>query len=309
MLRSLPDLERGVCRVFNGSCSAKDFCALLRAFTSLLDALPASRDVAQQFGSSPFLVRLLDGGGHAARVRESAQAALAVLDEQAAKDGNMQRLFRRPCTEFSEVEELAQSIERTEQALQQQHLAEARQTLKLPTLQYKTVSGQEYLLEVANAATARVPSNWAHVSQTKKVKRYRSPAVVSALAELERARERLTIAVASAWRSFLSRFAQRFAELRGLVSAVATIDALLALADIAALPGYVAPELLDASGHDDGPLLEARAARHPVLETLGAAMGTNSYVPNDISIGLPHRCLVVTGPNMGGKAISIFFFD
>jgi hypothetical protein len=39
---------------------------------------------------------------------------------------------------------------------------------------------------------------------------------------------------------------------------------------VSVLPGYVRPEILDSAGEgsDDGPLLDASDARHPVLENL-----------------------------------------
>ena len=54
-----------------------------------------------------------------------------------------------------------------------------------------------------------------------------------------------------------------------------------------------------------GPLLELRAMRHPCL-----ALGASAVIPNDTLLGLDHpasaceraTCLVVTGPNMGGKS-------
>ena len=132
----------------------------------------------------------------------------------------------------------------------------------------------------------------------------RSPAVVGAIEELQRVRERLHIAAQAAWLDYLLRvvrqmrvliiffsslfvarfvftlawpvfarlrlYSQRsdYAALRALVGAMATFDALQALANVAALPGYAQPQLLVG----DTALLDATQARHPVLE---------SHMPSD----------------------------
>jgi DNA mismatch repair ATPase MutS len=64
-----------------------------------------------------------------------------------------------------------------------------------------------------------------------KVVRYRSAACVEGLAELARARERLTVASEAAWQQFLVRFDTSYAALRNAVSSLAALDALIALAD------------------------------------------------------------------------------
>ena len=75
-----------------------------------------------------------------------------------------------------------------------------------------------------------------------------------------------------AWPVFarLRLYSQRsdYAALRALVGAMATFDALQALANVAALPGYAQPQLLVG----DTALLDATQARHPVLE---------SHMPSD----------------------------
>jgi len=61
------------------------------------------------------------------------------------------------------------------------------------------------------------------------------------------------------------------------------------------VPTIVGP---DPEGH---PVLELQESRHPcVAELLEQAGGT--FVPNDVSVGGAQTCLLLTGPNMGGKS-------
>jgi DNA mismatch repair protein MutS2 len=75
---------------------------------------------------------------------------------------------------------------------------------------------------------------------------------------------------------------------------VAAADLLQARARLAQTPGYVVPDVVA-----DGPL-RLRAARHPLLLH---RRGGADIVPLDIALGDPHRMLVVTGPNTGGKTV------
>jgi DNA mismatch repair protein MSH3 len=309
VLRGAPDIERGLARVYNRSCAPAAFVKLLDSFVEVLNALPSAEEAQRQFAASPYLVRLLDGGGHARAVRQCVADALAALSREGAAANDMQRVFASSCTLFPDVTSLTQAIARKTSELETTHLNEARRVVQVPTLVYKTVSGAEYLVEVTTAQKARVPADWSLISSTQKAARYRSPAISAALQELQQSRDRLSLAANAAWQRFQARFAAGFGALRAVVNAVATLDALLALADVAVLPGYVQPTIEDAGAE---PLFDARDSRHPVLEALDlatTASGSAAYVPNDIAIGAasaaaPHarRCMVVTGPNMGGKS-------
>ncbi len=77
------------------------------------------------------------------------------------------------------------------------------------------------------------------------------------------------------------------------VEFVAAVDLLQAQARLLA-NGYVVPAVVD-----DGPL-RLVGARHPLL--LQRRDGGH-IVPLDVALGDPHRLLVVTGPNTGGKTV------
>jgi DNA mismatch repair protein MutS len=84
--------------------------------------------------------------------------------------------------------------------------------------------------------------------------------------------------------------------IRRTSQAVAEADMLACFAHQAALRNYVRPQLEDSS------VLEAVAARHPVLEQLVATQGAR-YVPNDLFVDAESSgILLITGPNMGGKS-------
>ncbi|CAB1105332.1 unnamed protein product [Ectocarpus sp. CCAP 1310/34] len=162
-----------------------------------------------------------------------------------------------------------------------------RTILRKPSLQWKTLrtgatSTVEYLVELRKSEAKKlVPSDWMQ-----------------------------------AWAELVSQVDEEcYAGFRTAVQALGTLDALLSLAVVAKLPGYVRPKYRptasdkgDESGGDGGGDDEAdgvdeivlRGARHPTVERVLEG----GFVPNDVSLRRG-ECLVVTGPNMGGKSSTV----
>lgn len=82
-------------------------------------------------------------------------------------------------------------------------------------------------------------------------------------------------------------------KLHDLSHALATIDALYALAEISSENGYTRPQFH--TGHS----IHMKEARHPILDRM---MKTTRYVSNDLDMGEDNDILMITGPNMGGKS-------
>src|SRR4030095_15963327 len=75
--------------------------------------------------------------------------------------------------------------------------------------------------------------------------------------------------------------------------ALASLDAIAALAETAARRRYVRPQM------HDGDEVEIVQGRHPVIEIFNQ----EPFVPNSIYMNnSTDRLLIITGPNMGGKS-------
>src|SRR6185369_3009536 len=81
--------------------------------------------------------------------------------------------------------------------------------------------------------------------------------------------------------------------LQRMSRAIAELDVLSALADVAAREGYVRPSMTDDFD------LEISAGRHPVVERM---MPRDKFIPNDLSLSQDARMIILTGPNMAGKS-------
>lgn len=177
----------------------------------------------------------------------------------------------------------------------QEHLAVAGERIERKKVEYATVAGIEYLIEVENNSLAirKVPASWVKVSGTKQKSRFHTPEVIQLVRQRDQHKEALAAACDKAFAALLAEISAQYQSFRDCVQTLATLDCLLSLAAIAQQPGYVKPE------YTDHPCLHVEQGRHPMVERLL----TDAYVPNDTTLDTDAtRALLVTGPNMGGKS-------
>jgi DNA mismatch repair protein MutS len=84
--------------------------------------------------------------------------------------------------------------------------------------------------------------------------------------------------------------------LAALARALATLDALAALAERATTLDWCRPEFVN------HPCIEIEAGRHPVVQARLAETGAGDFIANDCRLDARTKLLVITGPNMGGKS-------
>ena len=77
-------------------------------------------------------------------------------------------------------------------------------------------------------------------------------------------------------------------------SAVAELDALLSLAEVAVEYNYVRPKIGKAVKH-----IKIENGRHPVVEKI---VGARNYIANDTLLDDGCKTMIITGPNMSGKS-------
>ncbi|KAJ3333922.1 Mismatch repair protein msh3 [Blyttiomyces sp. JEL0837] len=127
--------------------------------------------------------------------------------------------------------------------------------------------------------------------RTKAVSRFHTPEVLELIRERDIIKEKLAAAANAAFADFVSEVASHHDSFRDVAKHLAIADCLLSLATVANQPGYTKPVICDE------PIIEVKEGRHPIVETL-----VSTYVPNDVDLTGDRRCLLITGPNMGGKS-------
>ena len=222
---------------------------------------------------------------------EDVVSFLDKINPQAAKDDDKYSFFRQE-TESEEITEHKLGIASVEHDLDS-YRTNAAAKLGKKRVEYVTVAGIEYLIEVENTQLKHVPASWAKISGTKKLSRFHTPEVIRLVRERDQHKEALAAACDAAFALLLTAISVKYQPLRDCVQALATLDCLLSLATVAKQPGYVKPEFADTT------CIAIDQGRHPMVEQLLL----DTYVPNDTSLNTDGtRALLITGPNMGGKS-------
>jgi DNA mismatch repair protein MutS len=169
-------------------------------------------------------------------------------------------------------------------------------------VRYNSVFG--YFIEITKANLALAPADYERKQTLVNAERFTTPE----LKEYERK-------ILSAHDRSIEIEKRIFAELRGVVlqaagrirrssTAVAEADLLACFAHLAAGRRYARPKVAEES------VLEAVAARHPVIEQWMEETREGRFIPNDVYLSAAAEgadaagpsLLLITGPNMGGKS-------
>jgi DNA mismatch repair protein MutS len=154
-----------------------------------------------------------------------------------------------------------------------------------------------YYIEVTHAHRERVPEDYSRKQTLKNAERFITPALKEQENRVLGAKERAEALELELFEAFRGELARELGRLQGAAAALAEVDALASLAQVAREEGGVRPEIVEE------PILEIDGGRHPVLS---AGAGRAEFTPNDLRLGGEHGTLaVITGPNMAGKSTYI----
>ena len=165
----------------------------------------------------------------------------------------------------------------------------------IPSLKiaYNNVFG--YYIEVRNTFRDKVPPEWIRKQTLVSAERY----ITEELKEYE---EKIVTAESRIYEIETRIFATLIAHIQDGITAIqrnsrilAKLDLLAGFAEQAAERHYCRPEI------NDSLVLDIKAGRHPVIETLMKA--GEQYVPNDVYLdSKSQQIIILTGPNMAGKS-------
>lgn len=197
----------------------------------------------------------------------------------------------RDDTRYPEVAKQRKRMQQEEEELEEM-LPDLAKQAGVPELKYITFQGTEYCIEVPQ--NAKFPARWPKISSNKGkgTVTCQPTEVAHKVEQRDACKERLTAAAHDAWIGFLSGFSDMYGEFRHGVSALATLDCLVGLADLASTPDYTRPRMVAAS-EGEGGTIDVERGRHPVLES---TMAEGAYVPNSTNLNSHEkRCEVITG--------------
>lgn len=152
-----------------------------------------------------------------------------------------------------------------------------------------------YFLEVTHTHKHKVPSDWIRKQTLSNAERY----ITEELKEYEQkvlgAEEKIQALEEQLFRLLVLYAKDYVVSIQQNASAIAQIDVLLSLAEVAVQQNYTKPEI------NESYIIEIKDGRHPVIEQQLAV--SEKYIANDVLLDAEtQQVLIITGPNMSGKS-------
>lgn len=285
------DLERSLIRIYYGKCTRPELVSVLQTLQKIAGYYTTVKSPADV----PFDCHIITESICALpQILDLVISYLERINLVAAKKDDKYTFFRDEY-QTEAINDHQLGIAHVDHELDE-HRAVAAAKIHKKTVEYRTVSGIDYLIEVSNHEVKNVPASWSKISGTKSVSRFHTPEVVRFIAERDQHREALAAACDKAFKDLLIEISSEYQPLRDAIASLATLDCLLSLSRVAAQPGYTKPNFLPAGADST---ISISQGRHPIAEqTLDGG-----YIPFSTSLGHPSPLAhLITGPNMGGKS-------
>jgi DNA mismatch repair protein MutS len=280
LLSGIADLERLVTRVATGRVMPRELLTLassLERVPELVAAMGAG-DVAgwlsDELRPRPEIVTLIRG---------------ALSDEPGTlEQGGVIRQGFSP--ELDEIRERSSGARQYLAGLEQRE--RERTGIRSLKVGYNRVFG--YYIEVSRSNLSLVPSDYIRKQTLAEAERFFTPELKEYESLILSAQEKIAELEAAAFRQICGQISAAGEQILFTARAIAEIDTLSALAEVAARHGYVRPRLTE----DD--VIDIRGGRHPVVEQ---SIGSGNFVPNDAHLcNSDSQLIILTGPNMSGKS-------
>jgi DNA mismatch repair protein MutS len=284
LLNEVFDLQRLTARVSTGRASPRDLASVSRTLgliPSLLHHLNGCR--------SPLLMNVERRLDACPDVRDVLERALIDNPPLTPKDGGVFREGYDP-----DLDELRALTTTGKEWLANFQAEEIRRT-GISSLKVGYNDNFGYYIEITNAHQSRVPSNYVRRQTLTNRERYVTPELSSWAEKVLSAQSRMIQREIDLFTALREAVAGQTGRLLITAEAIATLDTLAGLAELASERSYVRPKVVPEA------VLHLKNARHPVLEQ---TLPVGTFVPNDLSLSpTDGRFHLITGPNMGGKSV------
>jgi len=284
-LSGVMDLERLLAKVTLGSANPREMLALAK---SLQQVPELKRRLVEC--RSPRLVGVRDRMDEIPELRDELLGALADAPPVNLADGGVIRDgFHAELDELRGLRKNSRSyIVRIE--------VRERERTGIQSLKVKFNNVFGYFIEVSKANLHLVPDDYDRKQTLVNAERFITPELKELEAKILDAEEKILFIERELFAGLRTRTASEASRIRQTAGAVAELDVVAALAQVAAENRYTRPRF------SDGGLLEIAGGRHPVIEKL-QEREAERFIPNDLHLDPGGEFLaIITGPNMGGKS-------
>ena len=281
---NIGDLERIISRAAAGKISPREVMQLKRG----LEQIAPVRDLCKGKGVAPLdrMMSGLDGCGPLIDRLEK-----TMMPEPAAAIGKGDVIAPGVSGELDSLRNIARNSRDILLQIQQREME--RTGITSLKINYNSVFG--YYLEVRNAHKDKVPEDWVRKQTLVNAERY----ITAELKEYEEkilgAEEKIYALESRIYADLVAVIQDNIASVQNNCRIISRLDVLAGFADLAVSNRYCRPQV------NDGYVIDIKAGRHPVIETLMPA--GEEFVPNDVFLdNKTQQIIILTGPNMAGKS-------
>ena len=282
-LSGIFDIERLMTKIVYGSANARELRSLCQAMTNL-PTLKATIEPCKSKLLHELFVAI-----------DPLDDMRALIDEAIVEDppfsvregGLIKEGYSAPLDELKrDMTDSTSLLARIE--------AEQKELTGIPKLKvgYNRVFG--YYIEVTKSYLHLVPENYSRRQTLTNCERFITPELKELESRILGAKERSVAIEYELFNSVREQVALNLDRIERTAKAIATLDVLVSLANVAADNRYTRPEVTQNS------IIRLKDSRHPVVETL---LSDAMFVPNDVLLdNIDNRIAIITGPNMAGKS-------
>ncbi len=290
LLNNLPDLERLCTRAVQGTAGPREMLAVKTA----VDRLPEIRGLLSRIegeGPAKVLSTLVN------RIQPcddiSDLIGRAIADDPPAVLGTGDAIRPGFSPELDTLRSASRDAKGWIAGLEAQE--RERSGIKSLKVGYNKVFG--YYIEISNANSEAVPSDYIRKQTLIGAERYVTPELKEYENLILNAQERLVELERAAFGEVLRGVSSCAPRLLQVSESLGLLDVFSALAEVAVRNNYSRPHL------DGGTTIHIREGRHPVVEK---TLRDELFVPNDTQLDSEDGAVILlTGPNMAGKSVYI----
>ena len=282
-LHNIGDIQRLIGRCVYGTANGRDLLALSNYFA----LLPRLKELAA--GAKSALLRDASGMDDLAELQADIASIIADDPPFSVREGDILR------DGASEEIDYLRSVRKNGSGMIVELEARERERTGIKKLKvgYNKVFG--YYIDVPRSAgDSPLPEEYIRKQTLVSNERYFTPELKDLENTLLSAKDRIAELEYQIFAALRDRIAAQVERVQTAAAAVAELDAICSLAEVAFRNRYSMPEI------DLSRTLDIREGRHPVVE---AAQKDTLFVPNDTFLNdSTDRVAIVTGPNMAGKS-------
>ncbi|HSW86608.1 MAG TPA: DNA mismatch repair protein MutS, partial [Rhabdochlamydiaceae bacterium] len=282
-LKEIRDLERLIMRIETGFANPRDLVSLRFS----LEHIPSIAALLSSLDSELILEdlhKLADTSEITSKIKE------AIVDAppmRLSDGGIIKQGYHR------ELDDL-RSMQKDHHGWIAQYQTRLREETRAKTLKIGFTKAFGYYIEVSRGQSDKIPDHFQRRQTLVNGERFITEELKEYEHKLLHSESRIAVLENELFNKIRLEIVLYAHKIREIAQAVARIDSLIALSEVAREYQYSRPVV------DESVIFHIEEGRHPVIE---AALSEEAFIPNDIFLdNRNNRMMLITGPNMAGKS-------